>query len=144
MSRAHRTTETITLASGASATTTPVNCLGARRVHWSVTADVTHQLTAANVQARMSDGKLITLTPLAYPDGSADATTHELDAAGVLTTLDLSAATHRETCLRPMNGTVGPYALGILMGVDYASLTLTKANTAGPAVYTITCTVYFD
>ena len=143
MARYSRSTSTVVLASGASGTSTPIGCAGAKRVHFSITCDVAHLLTTGNIVVRMSDGRTVTLTPLAFPDGSADVATHELDAAGVITGVALNAG-HIGTALRPASGTIGPYNAGVLTGADYAHLALTKAATATDATYTIVATAYYD
>lgn len=144
MARYTRKVETITLAISGSATTTPVPCIGAKRVHIAISCDVTHQLSTANVRAIMADGKIVAITPAVFPGGTS-ATTHELNAAGVVTGIDLnSASNHRAVVLRSGLDAAGPYAASIMPGIDYVGLSLTKAATAGNAVYTVTTTVYWD
>lgn len=140
-------TDTVVLASGASATSKKIACRGASRVVCAVTADVAHQLTVGSVNLHMTDGKTVTVVPAAFPGGT-DSTVCEINCAGVIITVDLSAAgNHREIVIRPMagSGTSGPYAIGsYLPGVDAVSLNLTKAATAGNATYTLIWTPYYN
>lgn len=137
--------DAVTLATGASGNSKFVNCEGASKVNIAVTCDITHQLTAGVVRLLMTDGKVVTITPAALPTG-ADATLVEVNAAGTVITIDLSSASnHRSITVRPMkgDGTSGPYGWGTaLSGVRGVGLALTKAATAGDAIYTVKTTVY--
>ena len=133
---------TLTLASGASGDSLQVPCEGAARVAWSVKCNTTHQLTVCSVQLIMTDDKVVTVVPAALPTGT-DGTLAEVNCAGGAITADLSSATHRGIILRPIVA-AAPYAYGTLMNVKRALLTLTKAATAGNAIYTIQARVYYN
>ena len=147
MARFKRTTETLAaLTSGASTTTRNVSCAGAVRVHVAVICDLADQLATGNIVCTMSDGKTVTIVPAVFPGGSADVATHELDAAGVIITTDLrvSANNHRAIVLRASGDAGANSKYGVLPGVDYVNLALTKAATVGNAIYTVITTVYWD
>lgn len=132
---------TVVLATGASGNSADVPCLGAVAVHFSVRADVNHQLSACNLVLTMTDGRTITTTPGAFANG-VNVTGVPVQAIGQLTTLDLSSATPRGTYVRS-----GDAALlgGIdvpMLGVQSARLAMTKVALAGDATYTVTATVY--
>lgn len=140
--KANRKVQTVTLASGGAATTNNVECDGASSVLITISADVTHQLATCNVVLLMQDGKSITVTPAAYPNG-VTATGTQILIANPLITLDLSSALHRGIMIRAGDSAhAGAHANEPLYGVVSISLALTKAATAGNAVYTITTTVY--
>lgn len=143
MARVNRTINTLSLAAGGSGLSANVNCQGAIRVNISVTADTNVVLTTGDIKVTMPDGKIVTITPVAYPTGSADATTHELDAAGVITGVALNGSTHVETSLRAAGDAGANSKYGVLNGADYVQLSLARGAGA-TTLYTIITTCYYD
>lgn len=142
MANPARYTQSVTLASGASATTDLVNIDGAHSVYITISCDVTHQLSTANVSLVMQDGKSIAVTPAAFPNG-VTATGTQILVANPLITLDLSSALHRGILVRAGDSAhAGAHSAEPIHGATGIRLALTKAATVGNAVYTIVTSVY--
>jgi hypothetical protein len=136
-------TSTVTLASGQNADSGHVDCLGAKAISFTVSCNTTHQLATASPQVLMTDQKQVTLTPGAFAAGTANAATN-LNAAGVIITADLSTTTPRFVLVRAaIDPVFNSDSAPKMYGVASAWITLTKAATAGPAIYTVVTTVYY-
>lgn len=137
-------TSTVTLAASQNNDSTHVDVTGARCVSFTVSCNNNHQLATASPQVLMTDGKQATIAPGAMPAGTAVAALN-LNAAGSIITADLSSSTPRLVLLRGAGDTTFSVDSSPKMyGVASAWITLTKAATAGPAIYTVVTTVYFD
>lgn len=137
----YRATSTVVLANGASGVSDTIPCDGAKRVVICARCDVNHQLTVANVVLTMVDGRTVTATPAAYPNG-AQATGTLIKVMGPIIALDLSAATFRALTLADGEASIAQYPYGILGGLAGVHLALTKAATPGDATYTFLTSVY--
>jgi hypothetical protein len=137
----YQNTCTVTLQSGQNNDATHMDVTGAKAVTWTVSCNTTHTLSTASPQVLFTDGKQLTIAPGAFPGGT-DGTTTALNATGIITGADLSTTTPRIVLLRSNTNTQF-LNTDRLWGAGSAWLTITKAATAGPAIYTIVTTVYY-
>lgn len=140
-SRTYQYTSLVTLAASQNADSGHVDVTGARAVSFTVSCNTTHQLGVASPQVLMTDGKQATVAPGAFAAGT-ELTALNLNAAGSIITADLSTTTPRLVILRAAVAT--SFGVERMYGVGSAWITLTKAATPGPAIYTVVTTVYYD